>query len=297
MDEHIYPERKAVARARSPPAIAGSPPPIVEELKPKARAAGLWNLFLPDKEARRRTDESRVRAAVRDHGPLAHGARGVQLLGARHGQHGSAGPVRHARSSKKQWLKPLLAGEIRSCFAMTEPEVASSDATNIQSSIDRDGDSYVINGRKWWSSGAGDPRCKIAIFMGKTDPNGRTAQPAIDDPGAVRYAGRQGRTDADRVRLRPRAARPRRSDLRERPRAGLEPAVGRRPRLRNRPGPARPGPDSSLHAADRPGRTGIGADVPAASRSGSPSASRSPSRARFAPTSPTRASKSNRPGC
>ena len=93
---------------------------------------------------------------------------------------------------QERWLKPLLAGEIRSCFAMTEPEVASCDATNIESSIVRDGDDYVINGRKWWTTGATDPRCKIAIFMGKTDPaQRRPAQAAVDDPGADGHAGRR----------------------------------------------------------------------------------------------------------
>ena len=94
-----------------------------------------------------------------------------------------------------------MRGEIRSAFLMTEPGVASSDATNIECRIDRDGDDYVINGRKWWSSGAGDPRCKVAILMGKTDTRGAQAPPAVDDPGADGRAGHHRRARADRLRL------------------------------------------------------------------------------------------------
>jgi acyl-CoA dehydrogenase len=167
MDEHIYPNEARWHQEIE--ADRWRPPPIVETLKPKARAAGLWNLFLPDREhgagltnleyaplceiMGRSTMASEVfNCSAPDTGNM-------EVLA----QYGTP-------QQQKQWLEPLLAGEIRSCFAMTEPEVASSDATNIQSEIKRDGDHYVINGRKWWSSGAGDPRCKIAIFMGKTDP-------------------------------------------------------------------------------------------------------------------------------
>ena len=94
-----------------------------------------------------------------------------------------------------------MDGEIRSAFLMTEPAVASSDATNIETSIKRDGDHYVINGRKWWSSGVGDPRCKVAIVMGKTDPSAAAPPAAVADPGAARHQGHQGREDAAGVRL------------------------------------------------------------------------------------------------
>src|SRR6266446_2563792 len=168
LEEHVYPNERRyhdeIERNR------WSPTRVVEELKPKARAAGLWNLFLPnDEHGAGLTNleyaplcESMGRSAMAPEvfNCAAPDAGNMEVL-ARYG----------TPEQKERWLKPLLAGEIRSCFAMTEPAVASSDARNIEASIARNGDEYVINGRKWWSSGAGDPRSKIAIFMGKTDPS------------------------------------------------------------------------------------------------------------------------------
>ena len=171
MEEHVYPHERRfeeeLARQR------WSPTRIVEELKCKARAAGLWNLFLPN-------DARGAGLSNLEYAPLcelmgrsvmapevfncsAPDTGNIEVL-ARYG----------SPEQKDRWLKPLLAGEMRSCYAMTEPQVASSDATNIQASIVRDGSEYIINGRKWWTSGAGDPRCKVAILLGKTDP---AAQP------------------------------------------------------------------------------------------------------------------------
>src|ERR1700723_2597529 len=167
MDAHVYPNEQRfeeeTARER------WKPTRIVEELKVKARNEGLWNLFLPE-------DPGGAGLSNLEYAPLC------EIMGRSHmaaevfncsapdtgnmevlARYGTA-------EQKDKWLKPLLAGEIRSCFSMTEPDVASSDATNIAASIVRRGEEYVINGRKWWSSGAGDPRCKIAIFMGKSDP-------------------------------------------------------------------------------------------------------------------------------
>jgi len=168
MDEHIYPNEdrfhKEIELDR------WKPTQIVEELKPKARAEALWNLFLPEEgsPASLTNLEYAPLCEIMGRSPMAPEVfncsapdTGNMEVLARYG----------TPEQKDRWLKPLLAGEIRSCFAMTEPNVASSDATNISSSITRDGNEYVINGRKWWASGAGDPRCKIAIFMGKTDRN------------------------------------------------------------------------------------------------------------------------------
>ena len=190
MDEFIYPNEKLYHEQIDKNDPFSKVPPIMEELKEKAKQHGLWNLFLP---------ESEFGAGLTnlEYAPLC------EIMG-----RSSIAPevfncaapdtgnmeviVRYGKEEhKEKWLKPLLNGEIRSCFSMTEPDVASSDATNIQASIIRDGDEYVINGTKWWSSGAGDPRCKIAIVMGKNDPTAPTHEQQsmilvpLDSPGVT----------------------------------------------------------------------------------------------------------------
>jgi len=195
MEEHIYPNEAVfddeveANRAKGNPWV---PTAIIEQLKDKARAAGLWNLFLPQSE--RGAGLSNL-----DYAPLC------EIMGRSHiapeafncnaPDTGNMETIeRYGNDAqRKEWLLPLLAGRIRSAFAMTEPGVASSDATNIESRIARDGNHYVINGRKWWISGAPDPRCKILIFMGKTDPDNpsRHRQQSMvlvpmDTPGVTR---------------------------------------------------------------------------------------------------------------
>jgi acyl-CoA dehydrogenase len=183
MEEHIYPNEEAFHHEVDENRRRGNawvPTTVVESLKPKAREAGLWNLFLPR--------STRVPEGLNnlEYAPLC------EIMGRVHfapevfncsaPDTGNMETLERYASEaiKREWLDPLLRGEIRSAFAMTEPDVASSDATNIQCRIERQGDHYVINGRKWWTSGAGDPRCKVLILMGKTNPDaGRHEQQSM----------------------------------------------------------------------------------------------------------------------
>ena len=182
MENHVYPAEAPYHHELEENRRAGNPwqvTKVLEDLKKKAKAADLWNLFLPH-------SEHGAGLTNLEYAPLC------EIMGRSHiapEAFNCSAPdtgnmevlARYATKAQQQrWLVPLLAGEIRSAFAMTEPRVASSDATNIESSIVRDGDSYVINGRKWWTSGAGDPRCEILIFMGKTNPEaGRHSQQSM----------------------------------------------------------------------------------------------------------------------
>ncbi len=187
MAEHVYPNEH-LHHEQIDQGNRWEPTPIMEELKSKARAAGLWNLFLPESDygaglsnfeyAHLCEVMGRSHMAPEVFNCSAPDTGNMEVL-ARYG----------SKEHQEQWLKPLLAGEIRSCFAMTEPDVASSDATNIATEIRREGDEYVVNGRKWWSSGAMTTTCKIAIVMGKTDPEAAKHQQQsmilvpLDTPG------------------------------------------------------------------------------------------------------------------
>jgi len=172
MDEYIYPNESRFHReiATAASGQRWQPSEVVEELKPKARAAGLWNLFLPESEYGAGLSNVEYAPLCEIMGRVPRLAPEVFNCSAPDTGNMEVLVRYGTAEQRKQWLDPLLAGAIRSCFAMTEPDVASSDATNIRSTIVRDGEGYVINGRKWWTSGAGDPRCRIAIFMGKSNP-------------------------------------------------------------------------------------------------------------------------------
>ena len=166
MDEHIYPNEQAYIDEINS-GDRWEPSELIEQLKDKAREAGLWNLFLPSESGLTNLEYSplaeimgRVTWASEVFNCSAPDTGNMEVL-----------HLYGTEEQKAKWLRPLLDGEIRSCFSMTEPDVASSDATNIEASIVADGDDYILNGRKWWSTGAGDARCKLSIFMGKTDPS------------------------------------------------------------------------------------------------------------------------------
>ena len=171
MDAHIYPNEETYLAQHAAQQDRWQPVPILEELKPVAREAGLWNLFLPH-------SERGAGLTNLEYAPLSEIMGAVswasEVFNCSAPDTGNMETLdRYGTDAQKQeWLEPLLRGEIRSAFCMTEPEVASSDATNIQCRIERRGGDYVINGRKWWSSGANDPRCRLLIVMGKTDPDG-----------------------------------------------------------------------------------------------------------------------------
>jgi len=186
MDEHIYPNEPLYHEQIQ--AERWRPAPVVEELKRKAQTGGLWNLFLPD-------STHGAGLTNLEYAPLCEimgrSVMAPEVFNCSAPDTGNMEVLVRYGTPEQQaaWLTPLLAGEMRSCFAMTEPDVASSDATNIRARIVRDGDAYILDGRKWWISGAGDPRCKICIFMGKTDPSAPTHQQQsmilvpLDTPG------------------------------------------------------------------------------------------------------------------
>ena len=264
MDECVYPaEPRFREEAHSLDDRWGTLP-VIEELKAEARRRAVVEPVPPaDARIRRRADEPRSTRRWRRSPGETHGSRPRRST-ARRRTPGNMELLSlfGTDEQKERWLEPLLEGEIRSAFSMTEPEVASSDATNIATRIERDGDDYVINGRKWWTSGAMSPRCKLLIVMGVTDPEAtrHRRQSMIlvpkDTPGVNDAAVHEP------VRLRRRTARrPRRDRLRQRPGPGVEPPRRRGRRVPDRPGAPRARPDPPRDACDRDGRARARDDV------------------------------------
>ena len=277
MDEHIYPNEARYFRESmelGPWAVW----PVVEELKPLAREAGLWNLFLPDERARRRPQQPRVRAALRGDGPIAPRAGGVQLLGARHRQHGGARPLRHGRA----------AGTVAAAAARRRDPLGLRDdragrrlqRRHQHRELDRARRRRLRHQRP---QVVHDQRHRPAVQDHHLHGQVRSGQPgpapaAVDDPRADGHAGCHGGPAAAGVQLLRHARPRRRGRVRRRACPGVQHAARRRARLRDRPGPPRAGPHPSLHAPDRARRTGAGDDVPADPAPRRPSAGRSPSR-------------------
>ena len=239
MDDHVYPNEHRYHEGLSD-ANRWQPRPVVEELKPKAQGGGLVEPVPAGiANSAPASPTSNTRRSARSWA-ASHWAPEVFNCSAPDTGNMEVLVRYGTAEQKKQWLEPLLEGEIRSAFAMTEPAVASSDATNIEASIKRDGDHYVINGRKWWTSGAPDPRCKILIFMGKTrpgNPDKHQQQSMILVPHG--HARRDADAPAAGLRLRRRAARPCRGRFRECARAREQHAARRGARLRDRAGAPR----------------------------------------------------------
>ena len=269
---------------------------ILEGLKAKARERGLWNFWLTGSD--RGYGLSTVEYAyLAEEMGKAH--LGAETFNCSAPDTGNMEVLERygAPEHKKKWLEPLLEGKIRSAYLMTEPDVASSDATNICDALRGDGDDYVLNGEKWWSSGAGDPRCAIYIVMVRTDPRRAEAPAAFDDPGAGRHEGRHQAARHAGLWRRRRAARPHAPAVRQCARAEGQPDPRRGQGLRDRAGPARARPHPSLHARHRPGRDGAGDDVPALAVGARPSAASWPSSAPISTSSPNAAWRSSRRGC
>ena len=263
MDDHVYPGRGGLLPSRF--AESGDPffhPPVMEELKAEARSARPVEPVPPGRALRRRATNLEYAPLAEIMGRSLDRPRGAQLRGAGHRQHGDPRRVRHARAAARRGCEPLLEGEIRSCFAMTEPGVASSDATNMQARIERDGDEYVHQRRTSGGPAArASARCKIAILMGVTDPDADAYRRhsmilvPMDTPGVtvVRtlpvFGYDTGTAATARCCSRTSACRRRTCSASE--------GDG----LRDRAGPARPRPHPPLHARDRHGRAGARADV------------------------------------